>query len=139
MSTIAHHAEPITEQGYRRLLAERDELLSAKPLRTVERVASERRICELNTILAVVSVVDPPPDGDAGIGNSVLIRFDGDTEPTEFELVGAVESDPRNDRFSIDSPIGRAVAGRRAGDIVDVQTPGGTRTVEILAVTRSVP
>jgi len=163
MSTIAHQTEPITPHGYRRLLAELDELVNVKRPRMIEwlrvvredghdlgenpslaatadeQATIERRIRELETTLAVVTVIDPPPEGVAGIGQNVLIRLDDSSEPTEFDLVGAVECDPGNDRISIDSPIGRAVVGHRAGDVVDVKTPGGIRTVEILAVTRSIP
>ena len=50
------------------------------------------------------------------------------------QLVGTDEADPRQYRISIGSPVGQAILGRRDGDIVDVQAPGGTQRIEILEI-----
>jgi len=53
-------------------------------------------------------------------------------EEIGYHLVSADESDPPNGRISVSSPIGKALLGRVNGDEVDVQTPRGTKTYEIL-------
>jgi len=52
----------------------------------------------------------------------------------EYELVGAGESDVGRGRISIDSPVGQAIAGRRAGETIDVTTPRRVRRLELIAV-----
>jgi transcription elongation factor GreA len=48
--------------------------------------------------------------------------------------VGAAEADPRKGRISNESPIGKAIANRRVGEVVEVQTPGGTLLFRILKI-----
>ena len=54
--------------------------------------------------------------------------------PTTYQIVGDDEADIKQGRISINSPIARALIGKEAGDIVDVQTPGGVKQYEILDV-----
>jgi transcription elongation factor GreA len=54
--------------------------------------------------------------------------------PEIFTLVGAKETDPRNGRISNESPIGRALFGKRVGDIVTVETPGGEIRLRIIGI-----
>ena len=158
MATVAHQPEPITREGYERLRAELEQLTTVKRreiadwLREAredgaepgenpdvgaaleEQVTLERRIDELEAMLAFARIAEPPEPGVAGIGRHVRLRVDDGPESIEYELVGAMEADPATRRISIDSPVGRAVVGGRAGDVVVVETPGGLRSVEILAV-----
>ncbi|HQI05871.1 MAG TPA: GreA/GreB family elongation factor, partial [bacterium] len=61
--------------------------------------------------------------------------MDVDTEQhVKYTLVGEPESDPKNGRISVASPIGRAVLGKSEGDDVKVQTPSGVREYEIIEV-----
>ena len=53
---------------------------------------------------------------------------------TRGELAGPLESDAGNGRVSVDAPVGRAVAGERAGSRVQVEAPGGPLALEIVAV-----
>jgi transcription elongation factor GreA len=158
MSTLAHQPVPMTREGFDRLRAELKHLVTAKRREVADwlRVARddggepgenldvaaalyeqamlERRIDELEATLALARIPDPPAEGIAGIGQRVQIRLRPGAEPSEYHLVGAAEAEPTKGRISVDSPIGRALQGRRAGDTVDVDTPGGARTVEIVAV-----
>jgi len=52
----------------------------------------------------------------------------------EYELVGAGEADAGDGRISIDSPVGQAIAGRRAGETIEVETPRRMRRLELLSV-----
>jgi transcription elongation factor GreA len=99
--------------------------------------ALECRISQLEAILSVVRIADPPVDGVAGIGQLVWIRMTGTAEPVDYHLVGSFECDPERRRISVDSPVGLALVGRRAGDAVEVETPSGPRTVEIVAIGES--
>ena len=67
------------------------------------------------------------------IGAHFTIQED-DHPPETFSMVGAVETDPRNGRISNESPIGRAVIGRRVGDTVAVETPNGQIHLKILSI-----
>jgi transcription elongation factor GreA len=158
MSTVARRPEPITRAGYERLKAELDHLVNVRRRQLAEdlrearedggepgentavsaaldvQAAVERRIDELEALLADVEIVEPPEDGVAGIGQRVTLRMAPGAAPVEYELVGPMEADPAERRISIASPVGRSLVGHRAGDKVEVEVPAGRRTVEIVAV-----
>ena len=67
---------------------------------------------------------------------STVQLFDQDSgEELAYTLVSSDESEPKEGKISLTSPIGRALLGRKAGDEVEVQTPRGTRCYEILEFT----
>jgi transcription elongation factor GreA len=70
--------------------------------------------------------------GVIAVGSSVKISVDG--QKRDFSLVGSDESDPANGKISIDSPIGRALLGHKAGEKVMVSTPAGESEYQIIAV-----
>jgi transcription elongation factor GreA len=94
----------------------------------------ERRIAVLEAQVASARVAAPARDGIAGLGTSVRVRESATGEVAEYELVGAVETDVGNGRVSLAAPVGRALHGRRKGDVVDVETPRGTIALEVLDV-----
>ena len=98
-----------------------------------EQAQLERRIALLEAQLAVAEIVAPAADGRIGFGSVVCVR-DGDGERFELELVGPLESDVTNGRVSIGAPVGEALVGRRAGTRVDVETPRGQITLEVVSV-----
>jgi transcription elongation factor GreA len=68
-----------------------------------------------------------------GPGSTIeVVDTEGDTET--YHLVGAVESDPSAGRISVESPVGRALVGRKKGDKITVSVPSGTLTLTIKAV-----
>ncbi|MEA2615378.1 MAG: transcription elongation factor GreA [Chloroflexota bacterium] len=67
-----------------------------------------------------------------GVGSTVRVRDAWGDE--EHMLVAPSQSDPAGGRISIESPVGRALLGRRRGDRVEVQTPGGLRVLSIVEV-----
>jgi transcription elongation factor GreA len=88
-----------------------------------ESAALEQRIGELQARLAEARIAAPAgADGVASIGTRIGVRT-RDGEVLHYELVGAGEADPARRRISISSPLGDAIAGRRAGDRVDFRTP----------------
>ena len=73
-------------------------------------------------------------DGTITIGSKVVIRFVGEDEEEEYKIVGTVEADPMNNRISNESPVGKAIIGHKAGDIVDIEVPTGIVQYEIVKV-----
>ena len=96
---------------------------------------NERRISELESMLQNVTVVDTSSgsNGIIRIGSKVTVDF-GDDEPEEYTLVGAIEAKPSANMISNESPLGKALNGRRAGETTYFFSPGGRQQVEIKAV-----
>jgi transcription elongation factor GreA len=95
----------------------------------------ERRITNLEASLASALIVDDPPrDGTIGIGTQVRIHAIDSGQTAEYDIVGSIEADPAQARLSADSPVGRALLGRRTGDVLQVETPRGEMRFRILAV-----
>lgn len=96
-------------------------------LSVMEDAAVERgRIAQLARLMAVARVVDDAPRGDAraGLGSVVQVRDDrGRTR--EYALVGRLALDAGGSQVSLGSPVGKALAGARAGDVVRVTLPSG--------------
>jgi len=95
----------------------------------------EGRIMQLEAMLEDVQVVDEVAVGDeVQAGNVVTIRYEGDTE-TEQYLIGSIEERrPGITVMSPGSPLGEALLGASVGDTVSYEAPGGTLSVEIVAI-----
>jgi transcription elongation factor GreA len=95
----------------------------------------ETKILRLRDLRRNAVVVEPGGKrGEAGLGVAVTVRdLDSGREATHT-LVSAAESDPGRGRLSIDSPLGRALAGVRAGDEVEFDAPRGRRRLEVVAL-----
>lgn len=70
--------------------------------------------------------------GKIEMGSVVTLKLDGET--FSYEIVGANESDPVNGKISAESPMGFALVGKSKGEKVDITTPGGTTTYQIVEV-----
>jgi len=95
----------------------------------------EGRVKELEAIISLAQVIDPATlSGAVKFGASVgLVDEDTDEEKT-FQIVGEPEADIENGKLNIKSPLARALIGKDEGDSVEVRTPGGTRSYEILSI-----
>ena len=95
----------------------------------------EGRIKELEGVLSLAEVIDPKKlNGTIKFGATVeLVDEDTDEEKT-YQIVGEYEADIENGRLNIKSPLARALIGKDEGDSVEVRTPGGERSYEILKV-----
>ncbi|HEX2859436.1 MAG TPA: transcription elongation factor GreA [Alphaproteobacteria bacterium] len=96
----------------------------------------EGRIAELENKLARAEVFDPRQQkGDRIVLGATVKLADVDTDKEiTYILVGPDEADSDKNLISTTSPVGRALLGKTAGDEVTVQTPGGKRGFEIVAV-----
>ncbi|SFO89291.1 transcription elongation factor GreA [Tranquillimonas alkanivorans] len=98
----------------------------------------EGRIKELEGILSLADVIDVSKlSGSVKFGATVkLVDEDTDEEKT-YQIVGEPEADIENGRLNIKSPLARALIGKEEGDSVEVRTPGGEKSYEILSIAYS--
>ena len=104
-----------------------------------EQAHNETRIMELEDLLSKAEVIDPSKlsGKDIKFGAKVLL-IDLDTdEEANYQIVGDIESDFKEKKISISSPIAKALIGKSIGDEVDVNTPGGGKSYEIIKVSYS--
>jgi transcription elongation factor GreA len=100
-----------------------------------EQAFVEGRIRELEVLLRNARVIaETGSNGIVEIGSRVRLRDLGTGEEFEFQIVGSAEADPTQNRISHKSPVGQAVLGRRPGEVVEVQTPGGRAVYEIVQI-----
>ena len=98
----------------------------------------EGRIKELEGVISLADVIDPKKlSGSIKFGATVtLVDEDTDEEKT-YQIVGEYEADIENGRLNIKSPLARALIGKDEGDSVEVRTPGGGKSYEILSIAYS--
>ena len=94
------------------------------------------KIAELKVLIENAEIVDnmdiDAPKDTVTLGSVVKV-LDEDFEET-YEIVGSQEANPRMGRISDDSPVGRALHGHRAGDVVTVMAPAGAIELKIISV-----
>jgi transcription elongation factor GreA len=159
-ATIPRNVVPVTPEGHRLLRDQLTELTTRGRAEASERVRQaraddgnlaenpelifalqaqeqlERRISELESQLERAHVIDGAgTDGEAALGTRVRVRRSGTGgRPLEFRLVSSIEADPTRGMLSIESPVGEALLGRRAGETVEAMAPGGVVRFEVVAV-----
>ncbi len=158
---MAAEQQYLTREGAAELRAELDELITvrrpalARQLREAigqgdlsenadyhdakeQQAFLEGRIQYLETLLRRAVIIDESENGkpkEVAVGTEVTIQ-DDDGEQETYRIVGAAEADPRNGKISNESPMGAALLGRRVGDRVRVETPGGEWRVTIKKIGR---
>jgi transcription elongation factor GreA len=95
----------------------------------------EGRVKELEAILSRADVIDPASlSGTIKFGATIrLVDEDTDEEKT-YQIVGEPEADIESGKLNIKSPLARALIGKDEGDSVEVRTPGGEKSYEILSI-----
>ena len=97
----------------------------------------EGRIAEIESKLASAQVIDPKAldaDGRCVFGATVEIEDQESGEKLAYQIVGDDEADIKEGKISVSSPVARALIGKSAGDVTEVQAPGGVKHYEILDV-----
>ena len=97
----------------------------------------EGRIMEIDSRLGAAEIIDItqlPPSERVVFGATVSIEEQDDGSAVTYQIVGEDEADIRAGRISFSSPIARALIAKSVGDVVEVSTPGKTRSYEITAV-----
>jgi transcription elongation factor GreA len=147
----------LTKEGYQKLQDELDHLRTAKRMEVAARLHEameggelienaeyeaakneqafvEGRIQELEVLLATAHVIEENGKRKSdiiSIGSKVTIK-EGNFEAETFTIVGVAEANPREGKISNESPIGKSILNHKVGDVVKVETPGGTYNVRII-------
>lgn len=146
----------MTPVGYRQLVTELEQLEKDKLPAAIDRVARARefgdlsenaeyhsakddlaalegRIDELRDIIARVQVVDAKKSSDEiNLGSVVHIEANGSEH--QFTIVGEWEADPSVKKISHESPLGKALMGRKVGEMIEVDAPAGKLNYKIKAI-----
>jgi transcription elongation factor GreA len=155
MSTI-----PLTRRGAEKLRAELQRLKTVERHAVIQAIAEARshgdlsenaeydaaknkqgfiegRIKELEAKLAAAKVIDPSQldaGGKVVFGATVDLEVEDGGAKATYQIVGDDEADLKQGLISISSPIARALIGKSAGDVAEVQAPGGLKCWEIVGV-----
>ncbi len=150
---------PVTREGFEKLQAELKQLKTVDRHEVIKAIASARelgdlsenaeyhaarerqgfiegRIAELEDKLARADVIDVKLLNGSSVKFGASVRLiDEDTEETlSYQIVGDDESNLSKGKISLSSPLAKALIGKDAGDSVDVRTPGGVKSYEIIEV-----
>ncbi len=145
----------LTKEGLAELKKEYDELVQVKRPAAVARLSAARelgdlsenseyaaakqdlsfidgRIVELEEILHGAKIITSHKKGQVDVGCKVTLHIDGKREI--FTLVGEWEADPKERKISHESPLGKALLGKKVGDKVEVEAPAGRLLYKILHI-----
>ena len=105
-------------------LSENSEYDAAKD----EQSAVEQRIAQIEQMLKYAQVVDADSvdPNEVSIGKTITYTEVGTNDPETYTIVGSDESDPLNGKISNESPIAKALLGKKKGEQVTINTPGGS-------------
>ncbi len=146
---------PITEEGLERLKSELDQLVKVRRPGIIKAIAAareegdlrenagydaarndqainERRILDIEDRIRRAVVIDPTNATSVQVGTTVTVEIDGEEET--YTIVGAVEARPAQGKISNESPIGKALLGRKAGDQVDIRTPAAILKARVVSI-----
>ena len=156
---MAEKAVPMTKDGIERLQKELEHLLAVRRPEVADRIHQakelasaqnnaeyeeakneqafvEGRIMTLEHLLQNVTVIDEEAahhSSRAQLGSKVTVTT-GDGKPMEYTIVGAAEAQPTQGMISNESPVGRALLGKRVGDEVQVSAPRGVLRMTITSI-----
>ena len=92
----------------------------------------EARIAEIEGILDGAQIIQSDGDGTISLGDHVVVSQDG--KESAFDVVGAIEADPANNKISHESPLGAALMGKKVGDEVSIKTSKGEKVYKVVSV-----
>ena len=92
----------------------------------------EGRIAEIENILKNAVAIEKGKGDIVAVGSTVHVELEEDEQ--QFSIVGSTEADPELGKISNESPIGKALLGKKPGDEVEVQVPAGTITYKITKI-----
>ena len=148
----------LTPEGRTKLEAELEQLKTVRRAQVAERIHSakeegdimensaydeakneqafvEGRIMTIEQMLKNAVMIDATrATGVVGIGSYVTVVERGERDDEIFQIVGSAEADPTKGRISNESPVGRALLGKRVGDEVQIKIPDGIRYLKITEI-----
>lgn len=103
-----------------------------------EQAKIEARIVELEAMLKNVEIISEIKGAAKTVKAGVKVRvYDEEyDEECEYRVVGSTESDPKNNKISDESPVGKALMGKKVGDEVIVEAPAGEIKLKVLAISK---
>ena len=100
-----------------------------------EQAQIEGRILELEKLLERVHIIEKVNTDEVSLGVTVKIDYiEDDDDIEEYRIVGSKEADPSNNKISNESPLAKAIMGRKKGEICSVESPNGKYNVKILEI-----
>lgn len=158
---MAGHEIFLTQKGYEKLQTELEHLKTIKRREVAKQLEKaralgdlsenaeydaakeaqahlEKRIAELSDKLSRSRIIENEniPKDKIYIGAQVKLRDEDTQEEMEYFLVAPPEADYAQNKISIESPIGKALLGKKIGEIVKINVPAGTLTYNILDISR---
>ena len=135
LKTVERHAviRAISEARAQGDLSENAEYEAAKD----KQGFIEGRILEIDSKLAAAQIIDPSTldaGGRVVFGATVDLEEESSGQEVTYQIVGDDEADLKKGLVSISSPIARSMIGKEAGDVAEVQAPGGVKRYEIVQV-----
>lgn len=148
----------ITKQGLEKLKSELDNLVKVKRKEVIVKIEQakefgdlsenaeyhaardeqafiEGRIAELNSVLKNITIIEETKScGLVLVGSKIRITDETGKVVKEYKIVGSEEANPLQGLISNESPIGRAFLGKKAGDVVEIQTPRGNLKYKIMEI-----
>ena len=150
---------PMTADGYTKLQNELNNLVNIKRPKIIEAIAEARshgdlsenaeyqyakeqqsliegKISELESVIAHAEIIDESKLSGKEIKFGATVKIEDETtgEYSTYKLVGEYEMDIDNNKISINSPLARALIGKTKKDIVEVNSPKGTKTYTVIEV-----
>lgn len=98
------------------------------------RVESEINMIEETLRLAIIVADDELKNDRVRVGSTVTVFDEEMGENEEYKVVGTIESDPDRGWVSNESPIGKALLGKKKGEIATINTPNGSYSVKIISI-----
>lgn len=157
MPQLVKKQQLLTQEGLAKLKAEFEELIKVKRPKVIERVRQARemgdlaenseydaakeeqsqveiRIAELEKILNNVQLITKPTTAAdfVVIGSQVVVEINDEIH--EFSIVGSLEADPVNKKISNESPVGKAILGARASEVIEVVVGPVKSRIKILEI-----
>lgn len=147
----------LSKDGLEKLRAELDEMVSVKRPEVANRIHDakehgdlsenaeyedakneqaflEGKILALEGMLSSAVIIDTDrPAGVVSLGSKITVKETG-SKPESYTLVGAAEANPKDGLISNESPLGKALLGRKIGDDVKVNAPQGTLSFRVVAI-----
>lgn len=94
----------------------------------------EGKIVQLQAMIENAVVIENAEKDEVSIGCKVKIRYVEDDEEEEYSIVGSQEADPFANKISNESPIAKAIIGKKKGTTVTVESPNGNYSIEIMDI-----
>lgn len=147
----------VTKEGLEKMKKELDELRSTKRAEIAQRLKAaiamgdlsenseydeaknaqaflEGRILQLEQQIRTAQVIEKAAKGRVDVGSTVLIEDMEEHLQERVTIVGSTESNPFEGRISNESPVGRALMGAKAGDIVEAEAPNGVLKYKVISI-----